>query len=127
MFKLINRRETGNRAEDIACDYLKKNGYRVITRNFNCRVGEIDIIAQNGDDLVFVEVRSWNSSGTINPVHTISRRKQERVIRAAETFLAKYSRKPVPARFDVLIVKLGGPPEIELIKNAFELEPAGTL
>jgi putative endonuclease len=101
------------------------NGYKIITRNFNCRVGEIDIIAQNGEDLVFVEVRSWHSSATVNPIHTISRRKQERVIRAAEFYLARHVRRPVPARFDVVIVKLGPAPDVQLIPNAFGLEPAG--
>jgi putative endonuclease len=125
MFRLTNKREKGNEAEQIACDHLATRGYRIITRNFNCRVGEIDIIAQNGEDLVFVEVRSWNSSATVNPVHTISRRKQERVIRAAEYYLAKHVSRPVPARFDVAIVKLGASPNVELIQNAFGLEPAG--
>ena len=125
MFKLTVKREKGNEAEQIACNHLAKNGYRIITRNFNCRVGEIDIIAQNGEDLVFVEVRSWHSSATVNPLDTISRRKQERVIRAAEVYLTKQVRRPVPARFDVVIVKLGTPPHVELIQNAFGLEPAG--
>ena len=125
MFRSTNRREKGNEAEQIARNYLAKNGYRVITRNFNCKVGEIDIIAQNGEDLVFVEVRSWHSSATVNPIHTISRRKQERVIRAAEFYLAKHVPRPVPARFDVVIVKLGARPDVELIQNAFGLEPAG--
>ena len=125
MFRLTNRREKGNEAEQIACNYLAKNGYRVITRNFSCRVGEIDIIAQNGEDLVFVEVRSWHSSATVNPIHTISRRKQERVIRAAEFYLAKHVPHSVPARFDVVIVKLGARPDVELIQNAFGLERPG--
>jgi putative endonuclease len=125
MFKLTDKREKGNEAEQVACNHLAKNGYRIITRNFNCRVGEIDIIAQNGEDLVFVEVRSWNSSATVNPLDTISRRKQERVIRAAEVYLTKHVRVPVPARFDVAIVKLGTPPQVELIQNAFGLERAG--
>jgi putative endonuclease len=127
MFRLTDKRAKGNEAEQIACDHLAKNGYRIITRNFNCRVGEIDIIAQNGEDLVFVEVRSWHSSATVNPIHTISRRKQERVIRAAEFYLAKHVRRAVPARFDVAIVKLGAAPDVELIRNAFGLERTGML
>ena len=74
---------------------------------------------------MFVEVRSWHSSATVNPIDTISRRKQERVIRAAEVYLTKHMSRPVPARFDVAIVKLGTPPHVELIQNAFGLEPAG--
>ncbi len=127
MFKLTSKRERGDEVEQIACKYLMKNGYRIITRNFNCRVGEIDIIAQNVENLVFVEVRSWNSTATVCPVHTISRRKQERVIRAAEYYLAKNVSRSVPARFDVVIVQTGNPPEVELIQNAFGLEPAGML
>lgn len=125
MFRLTDKREKGNEAEQIACNYLAKNGYRVITRNFSCRVGEIDIIAQNGEDLVFVEVRSWHSSATVNPIQTISRRKQERVIKAAEYYLAKHVSRPIPARFDVVIVQLGARPDVELIQNAFGLDPAG--
>ena len=125
MIRLTDKRDKGNEAEQIACNHLAKNGYRIITRNFNCRVGEIDIIAQNGEDLVFVEVRSWHSSAIVNPLDTISRRKQKRVIRAAEVYLTKHVRLPVPARFDVAIVKFGTPPHVELIQNAFGLEPAG--
>jgi Holliday junction resolvase-like predicted endonuclease len=61
----------------------------------------------------------------VNPLDTISRRKQKRVIRAAEVYLTKHVRLPVPARFDVAIVKFGTPPHVELIQNAFGLEPAG--
>ncbi len=72
-----------------------------------------------------MEVRTWQSSAIVNPIHTFRRRQQERVISAAEVYLTKHVRLPVPARFDVVIVKLGTPPHVELIQNAFGLERAG--
>ncbi|HTY24916.1 MAG TPA: YraN family protein [Desulfomonilaceae bacterium] len=125
MLKFSNTREKGNEAERIASAYLAKNGYRIVERNFHCRVGEIDIIAQEGGDLVFLEVRSWHSTATVNPVYSVDRRKQNKIIKAAELYLAKHVPHPTPARFDVVIVKLTDPPYVQLIQDAFGIQPSG--
>ena len=113
------RREKGQLAEDLAVQHLTRNGYRIIKRNFVCNVGEIDIIAHHQGDLVFVEVRSRNSPSDLDPVYSINRRKQKKIIKVAELYLSRHHRQPVPARFDVVLVTLGNSPIVELIQNAF--------
>ena len=66
-------RERGRRAEQIAAKYLSKQGYRIIERNFACKLGEIDIIARHEGDLVFVEVRSRHSASAVNPAYSVDR------------------------------------------------------
>jgi putative endonuclease len=75
--------EKGKIAEDIAATYLADRGYKIIERNFLCRTGEVDIIAEHDGCLVFVEVRSRHSRSTYDPVYSVDRRKQNRIVRAA--------------------------------------------
>ena len=85
--KGASTRERGSKAEQLAVDYLVDRGYEIIERNFVCKVGEIDIIARHGGDVVFVEVRSRHSPEALNPVYTVNRGKQNKIIRAAHVFL----------------------------------------
>jgi putative endonuclease len=116
----------GKRGEDAAERYLKKRGYRIIARNFNIRGGEIDIVAQKRDCVVFAEVktRSDNTFGT--PGEAVTYTKRQRVIKAAEVFLMRNG--SAYARFDVIEVfgrmdgskfTLAG---INHIENAFAVE-----
>ena len=109
-------------AEQIAADHLEAHGYRIVDRNFVCKLGEIDIIAQHSGDLVFVEVRSRGSASFINPVFSVDRHKQKRIIRAAEVYLSKYYAQEPPSRFDVAIVTLGQPASVELLQDAFNVD-----
>jgi len=117
--KGASTRERGSKAEQLAVDYLVDRGYEIIERNFVCKVGEIDIIARHGGDVVFVEVRSRHSPEALNPVYTVNRGKQNKIIRAAHVFLDRRFPRMPPSRFDVVIVTLGNPPQVELIPNAF--------
>ncbi|MDQ7785338.1 MAG: YraN family protein [Desulfomonilaceae bacterium] len=112
-------RGKGDLAEQIACDHLEQSGYRIVERNFHCKLGEIDIIARQGDELIFVEVRSKHSSATIDPVFSVNRGKQNRIARAAQVYLDRRFRRPPFCRFDVVIVTMGRPPKVEVIPNAF--------
>jgi putative endonuclease len=112
-------RERGNIAEQMAVDYLTNQGYEIVERNFMCKVGEIDIIARHRGDLVFVEVRSRHSPQALNPVYSVNRGKQNRIIRAAHVFLDRHFSHSTPSRFDVVLVTLGNPPQVELIPDAF--------
>ncbi len=109
----------GHRGEEIAATHLKRNGYRIIRRNFSCKVGEIDIIAQHDGYLVFVEVRSRTDGSSLNPIHTIDRHKQERIIRAAQVYLDRHFTGTPQVRFDVVIVTVTNPPSVEVIPDAF--------
>jgi putative endonuclease len=127
--KLFEERDTpnhtrarGDRAEQIAVDHLKANNYRIVERNFQCKVGEIDIIASHQGELAFVEVRSRHSPTARNPVYTVDRVKQKKIIRAAQVYLSKHDKHDTLARFDVVIVTLGTEPQVEVIPNAFPAE-----
>jgi len=113
------RIEKGRLGEDIAVEHLASKGYRIIERNFRCKLGEIDIIAEHDGEVVFVEVRSRQSDSTFDPAYSINYRKQQKVIRAAQVYLSKrYQRMPA-ARFDVVLVDVGRRLEVEIIRDAF--------
>lgn len=114
-------RERGQVAENIAADFLTRNGYRIVERNFRCKLGEIDIIARHGDELVFVEVRSRNSSLSRDPIYSVNRGKQQKIIRAAQVYLSR-CRSAQAARFDVVLVTVGSKPQVTLIPDAFQTE-----
>lgn len=99
---------TGPRAEALAADYLARRGLTIVGRNFRTRFGEIDLIARDGRTLVFVEVRMRRSLRFGGAVESISAAKRERMIAAANGYLATLGREP-PCRFDaVLMQRLDG-------------------
>jgi putative endonuclease len=117
-----DRKLTGKRGEDIAIAYLKGRGYRIVERNYKCPLGEIDIVARDGDEIVFVEVKSRKSEEFGDPQLAVGLEKQKRVSRISLTYLKEKHLYPCNARFDVVAIKMF--PEgntIELIQNAFEL------
>lgn len=118
----LNTRNRGWLAEQLAADHLVTQGYRIVERNFSCKLGEIDIIARHGSDLVFVEVRSGKRTPEFDPVFSVNRKKQEKIIRAAQVYLDKHFKNEPPARFDVVLVTLGNPPRVEIIPDAFNLD-----
>jgi putative endonuclease len=116
------RHALGAQAERLAADHLERRGYRVIDRNYRYRGGELDLVARDGDTLVFVEVRARRSAAHGAPFETVGREKQRRVARTAEHWLVTHGLTRAFARFDVVSVLLpeGGPPSVEIIVNAFE-------
>jgi putative endonuclease len=115
---MSSTRERGNRGEDRAADALLALGYRIIERNFRCRAGEIDIIARDGDTLVFVEVRTRGSARTGSAVATVNAAKQARLARVAQVYLSV--RRPTfeTCRFDVIGITAD---ELTHIQDAFRL------
>jgi putative endonuclease len=118
----MNTRNRGQLAEQVAVDYLVAHGYRIVERNFLCKLGEIDIIAKHDGDLVFVEVRSGKRTPTFDPIFSVDRKKQEKIIRTAQIYLSKHFRNEPACRFDVVLVTLGDPPGVEIISDAFNLD-----
>jgi putative endonuclease len=95
----------GRAAEDAACAWLERHGLTLCARNYRCRFGEIDLIMQDGDGLVFVEVRSRARSDFGTPAETVNRAKQNRLRATAEHYLQQQrgaSRKP--CRFDIVAI-----------------------
>jgi len=101
------RKEVGARGEKLAADYLKKRGYKIIQRNFRCREGEIDIIAQKGEYLVFVEVRTKRNTAFGTPEESVTLSKREKLISLASAYLQSYDKPPQSWRIDVVAVELG--------------------
>lgn len=93
----------GDAAEDRALRYLEQHGMSLVERNFRCKGGEIDLVMQERDTLVFVEVRKRANARHGGAAASITARKQARLMVAAQTFLLRY-RMPPPCRFDVIAV-----------------------
>jgi putative endonuclease len=113
------RHRLGASAEERAAEYLEAHGYRILERNATNRLGEVDLVAEDGEILVFVEVRSRSHPGQVHPAATVTRRKQQQVVRAAMAWCQQHRVKDRMLRFDVVAV-LGPAGEIELYQNAFE-------
>jgi len=111
---------TGKEGEKIAATFLKKNGYRIIEKNFRCALGEIDIIAREKGELVFVEVKTRKSSELGYPEQAVGIYKQKKMSQLALWYLQKKD-ADTGARFDVVAVTISASGnEIRLIKNAFD-------
>ena len=118
----FSRLKTGKKGEELAADFLTKAGYRIIERNYRCVFGEIDIVAEEGNTLVFVEVKSRRSASYGEPQLAVGYRKQRKISTVALNYIEEKQRQGSSARFDVVSIRMTFPkPAIELIKNAFEL------
>lgn len=106
----------GADAERVAAAYLRGRGLRLVTRNFRCRVGEIDLIMHDGDTLVFVEVRQRSSDAFGGAAASITATKRRRLLAAAHVYLSRSLRLP-PCRFDAVL--LAGSGEPDWIRDAF--------
>lgn len=117
----MQTKAVGDRGEQAARKFLRRRGYRIITTNYACRAGEIDIIARHGQTLVFVEVRSRSSTAYGTPAETVDAAKQRRIRRAAEQYLHSIGQPNTFCRFDVVSVlwQERGKPIIELYQDAF--------
>jgi len=123
MDQVMNRQEVGKLGEKAARKFLKKRGYRIRETGFRCRRGEIDIIAQQKDYLVFVEVRTRSSLDFGTPEESITAAKKKKLIALALTYTNTHQNLPSLWRIDVVAIELddkGKPKRIELIENAIE-------
>ena len=112
----------GKEGERVAERYLQKKGYKLVERNYRCLGGELDLIVLDRRVIVFVEVKTRTGSGFGTPFEAVEARKQQRMIRAAQFFLAEKGLQQRDARFDVVGVSWPGrEPVIEHIENAFDL------
>lgn len=123
----LKKNELGAKGEDLAIRYLKKRGYRIIERNYRVKLGEIDIIAEQGDDLVFIEVKTRSDTSFGSPFESITVQKQKQLSKVALEYIGKKKCHLCPARFDVVGIqfqkgsKSFGDANIELLQNAFDL------
>lgn len=119
---LTKPQQFGRKAENKAARYLKKRGYRILERNFRTRSGEIDIIAREGESLVFIEVKARTSVRYGSAKAAVTARKQRQVSKVALGYLKMTGQPDAKARFDVVAVtRREGRDDIQLIRNAFGL------
>lgn len=104
LFASSHAEETlGERGENVAAQFLRNQGLKILVRNFRCAPGEIDIIARDGRTLVFVEVKTRVDDDPA-PERQVNAVKRHQITKAARTYLARYGSTPPPARFDVVAV-----------------------
>jgi putative endonuclease len=119
---LFHRLLTFGRGSEIrAMDYLRSVGFRIVSSGYRVKGGEVDVIAWEGDVLVFVEVKARRNSDP--PEDAVGLKKQQRIIRAAQAYLSKHNLHDSPYRFDVLAVTEieGSRPEFRLLRDAFNM------
>jgi putative endonuclease len=107
---------SGARAEDLCAQLLQGAGLRLLARNWRCRHGEIDLIAEEGGTLVFAEVRMRSGSGFGGAAESVTTAKRQRLLAAARLYLS--GRAETPARFDVFLVD-GAAARVQWIRDAF--------
>ena len=117
----FTNKEFGALGERFAAAYLKKIGYKILEKNYKNKLGEIDIIALDGEELVFAEVKTRDSDPYLSGAYAVDRRKQEHIIRTAAVYLQTHGdHQP---RFDILELEVrradGRLTDIRHIKNAF--------
>jgi putative endonuclease len=106
----MDRAETARRGEDAAAAYLERIGMTIEARNWRCAAGEIDIVARDGDELVFVEVKTRRSERTGTADEAVTPAKQRRVARVAEAYRRAESVDPeAPVRFDAVAIRVLAP------------------
>lgn len=114
----INANNAGLEAEKLAATFLAKHGLRLVTQNYHCRFGEIDLIMQDAKTLVFVEVRLRSNSKFGNAAASITPQKQQKLIATAQHYLQTHGERE--CRFDAILMDSVDLQQIEWIRNAFE-------
>ena len=119
------RLKLGPRGERAGAKFLKRLGYRILATNYTCPLGEVDIIAVDGDMIVFVEVKTRRSDEVANPENAVNYHKRRQITRTAKWFLSDNKLQHTPARFDILAILMpaSGKPDIEHFIDAFPVTP----
>ena len=115
-----SKKPLGKKGENLAASLLKRRGYRILATNFHTRFGEIDIVAQDGNTLVFVEVKTRTSRVFGLPEESIGKAKLSSLQKASQIFRAKHPNLPETERIDAVAIELddkGKPTRKEVIKN----------
>lgn len=119
-------KKLGRKGERLAAEFLKKRGYKILTLNYICKFGEIDIIALQKGILVFVEVKLRSSNNFGPPELSVNKRKRRQIINAAQAYISLKKLKDIDCRFDVIAITCHSDkdeaPEINLLCNAFQAD-----
>ena len=115
----------GTRGEIIACDYLRRRGYRILEKNFRCKMGEIDVIAEKEGRLRFIEIKTRSGPEFGRPEEAVHPAKQRKIAMLAMWYLKEKGKDGISVSFDVLAVDWNpseGSPVFKLIQDAFEAD-----
>ncbi|MBR1430935.1 MULTISPECIES: YraN family protein [Ruminococcus] len=117
----MTKSEIGKLGEESVCAYLIERGYKITARNYRIKGGEIDIIAENGDYIAFVEVKSRKPDSMVSGFEAVNKRKRGLIIKTAADYCCKYPNMLQP-RFDVaqVIIDAGKVLSIDYILNAYD-------
>ncbi len=117
----MNNRKNGNDFENLAAKYLKEQGMSIIKQNFYCKMGEVDIIAKDGNYLVFVEVKYRKSKSKGTAAEAVTFNKMKKISRCADCYMMLTRQSSnTSVRFDVIAIEEG---HLKHLKNAFEYIP----
>ncbi len=107
--------------EELAFHFLERRGYKVLLRNYESSLGEIDLIAKEKGALVFIEVKTRRSDAMGMPAESVTRQKRHQIVKSAKYYVKRYGIHNVPCRFDVVSILMpeGDEPRIEIIQDAF--------
>jgi len=118
---MTNKRSEGKRGEEIACKALKEKGYRILDKNFSCRLGELDIVAEDNDVVCFIEVKARSSEDYGLPEEAVTHWKKRKLLNTAFIYIEKKKIKDRDMRFDIISVDLKTREAI-ILKDAFEAD-----
>ena len=116
---MYERHILGKTGEEIGTKYLIKNGYKIIIRNFRCRQGEIDIIAQDKNEIVFIEVKTRKNTNYGYPIDAVDKRKQKHILNASKYYIYINKLEKKNIRFDVIEIYKKDKFYINHIKNIY--------
>jgi len=116
------RLDLGKEGEDLALKKLESIGYRCVERNYRCALGEIDLVARDGETLVFIEIKTRKGKSLDYAKEAVHARKQRQISKVALAYMKRNGCEEAKARFDVVVIHQKGPDKhIEVIRNAFDL------
>ena len=117
---MAERNDTGREGEEIAKDYLKKRSYNILQTNWRWHHFELDIIAEKGNELVIVEVKTRSEDFLVSPADAIDNKKIKRIVAAADAYARYFNNADLPVRFDIItLVKNKEGYQIDHIEDAF--------
>ncbi len=116
------RLDLGRLGEDLALKKIRSLGYMFIARNYRCPLGEVDLVARDGDTLVFIEIKTRKGRSLGYAKESITKRKRRQLSKVALAYMKSHGVVDARSRFDVVAVHIrGGITEIEVVRNAFDL------
>ena len=119
--QVVGSQTLGLLGEELAGHYLARHGYKILLKNYESPLGEIDLIAKEKGALVFIEVKTRSSLSMGSPLESVTFHKRAQIVKSAKYYIKRYGIKDIPCRFDVvsILIPPGEEPQVELIENAF--------